>query len=90
VRVVVLMNAAVGVAVALRVGRAGRHRRFVVVIVTMLVWMAMYRAVRMSMLFTFDLRLARATAAYGTHRSVSRYSISISLTRISVPPVACT
>jgi len=64
VMVVVRMNAAVGVAVALRVGRAGRRRRFVVVIVTMLVRVAVYRAVRMSMLFTLDLRLARATAAY--------------------------
>jgi hypothetical protein len=64
VMVVVRMNAAVGVAVALRVGRAGRHRRCVVVIVTMLVRVAVYRAVRMSMLFTLDLRLARATAAY--------------------------
>jgi len=64
VMVVVRRNAAVGVAVALRVGRAGRRRRFVVVIVTMLVRVAVYRAVRMSMLFTLDLRLARATAAY--------------------------
>jgi len=64
VMVVVRMNAAVGVTVALRVSRAGRHRRVVVVIVTMLMRVAVYRAVCMSMLLTLDLRLARATAAY--------------------------
>jgi branched-subunit amino acid ABC-type transport system permease component len=44
------------------------------------------------MAVTLDFHFPRTAAANRTHRlvSCSTYSISISLTRISVPPVGCT
>lgn len=63
----------------------------------------MYRAIRMNVgvfvpvvvFFTLDFYFSCTTAANRTHRPVSystysTYSISISLTRMSVPPVGCT
>ena len=69
-------------------------RVYVVAIIGMAVHVGMHRAVLVNVrMFVrpFDLCFPGAAAANCTHRlaSSSNYSISISLTRISVPPVAC-
>lgn len=65
-------------------------------LVAMVMRMAMCRAIFVDMgvlvFATLDFHFSRTAAANRTHClvSCSTYSISISLTRISVPPVGCT
>lgn len=75
----------------------------VVMVMPVIMAVRVHRAIcvnmRVFMPLAFDLRFACPAATNCTHRPVSslilfepgsNYSISISLTRISVPPVACT
>jgi hypothetical protein len=86
----VAMSAAIGVAVQMFMRIAVR------MLVTMVVRMAMHGPVFVDMgvlmFATLDFHFTRTAAANRTHCLVSSstYSISISLTRISVPPVGCT
>ena len=88
------MRRAVGMRVRVAVG-AGQGSGVVAMGVFMFVTVAvrMHRAVFMDMGVlvrpTFDLHFTCAAAANRTHPRLL-YSISISLTRMSVPPVACT
>lgn len=94
------MLAAIGVVVRMRM--RGNRQSIVVmgVLVGMVVRMTMHRAIRMNVTVfvglpghtTFDFHFPRAAATNCTHRPVSfiTYSISISLTRMSAPPVGWT
>jgi hypothetical protein len=82
IMIVIVSAMTVAVRVGVAVHRAIRMDVFVGV------WMTVI--MRMIMVMTFDLCFTLAAAANGTHSSSFPYSTSRSLTRISVPPVACT